>query len=155
MSDTSMVYRILEFTAICASIFGATVIIINWSRSKTDPQSDIVYPRPVFYTVIRYIGYVAIVIWTWCAMLRIGGRKPIFDPEDYIVTSSGFVFIVFLLLGSLLIWFLFIETSAADVFRKGGKGLLRLIIYLLFILMATVAYVIDTLQVFGLISLKS
>ncbi len=148
-----MVYKIFEFTAICASIFSATVIIINWSKSKTKPQSDIVYPCPIFYAVIRYIGYVATVSWTWCAMLRIGGRKPIFGPDDYIVSSSGFVFVVFLLLACLLTWFLFIETSVVEVFRKRGKGLLWLFIYLFFMLAMSVAYVIDTLSVFGLITL--
>jgi hypothetical protein len=150
---SSLAWRIFEAIGIIASVLCGVVLIFNWSRSKINPYSVIEYPGSVFYTVIRYIGYMAIVIYTWCAMLRIGSKKPLFEqPEDVVSTPTHFVFAILMLIGCLVGYFLMIESLVANVVRKHGKGVLLLIIIILMLYISSGAYLIDTLQVFGLIN---
>lgn len=150
-SISSVAWKIFEVSGIIASILSGCALIYKWSRSRTNPNSAIKYPGSVFYTVVRYIGYMAIIIWTWCAMLRIGSKKSLFDtPEDVVTTPTHFVFAVLMLIFCLLIYFWFIESLVADAIKNHGKGVLLLIVIILTLYICSGAYLFNTLQVFGI-----
>ena len=148
MNASSVAWRVFEVLGILSSILSASALIYWWSKSRVDPRLLVKYPGSLFYKIVRYIGYTATVMWTWCVMLRVGANKPLVGT-DIVETSRDFVFLVMFVLALLLFWFLAIESFSEEPARSRGKGLTWLLLILLMLCASSAAYAIDTLQVFG------